>query len=214
LKDKLKSLEEEYEKHQLGLEISLTEQLEAVFGTLDDRFSEVLSIKKIWDITTSQKIDKVVERTTANNTIDRKPVVLKRSYNPKILCDYKAFHFENANGGDLHVFPQFLFVENEDDFALIDLLDVDVDFTLVSFIESEHVPSDTEVVDHTWAKANKDGSRDKRFSDNYQIPVVHYGELHLRSKSGLNEVYMFSNPEPALGFKQMFDEYKGILTTS
>ncbi|GAB1041624.1 MAG: hypothetical protein SLagBPW_43510 [Shewanella algae] len=119
-----------------------------------------------------------------------------------------------GDGGDLHVFPQFLFIENDNDFALIDLLDVDIDFSITNFIENESVPSDAKVIDHTWAKSNKDGSRDKRFADNYQIPVVQYGELHLKSQSGLNEVYMLSHPETAYGFKKMFDEYKLVLERS
>jgi hypothetical protein len=213
-KDDLNALIVDYEKHQLGLDISLTDRLEAAFGTLDDKFSEIMSTKKIWDVTTSQRVDRVIERTTANNTIERKSVALKRSDISKILCDYKALHFENANGGDLNFFPQFIFIENNNDFALVDILDFDVHYTLVSFIESEGVPSDTEVVDHTWAKANKNGDRDKRFADNYQIPVVEYGELHFKSKSGINEVYMFSNPEPVIAFKKMFDEYKQVLANT
>ena len=207
----LDTLKSEYEKHQLGLDISLTDRLQAAFGTLDDKFSEIMSTQKVWDVTTSQRIDRVIERTTANNSIERKSVDLKRSDNSKILCDYQALYFENANGGDLNIFPQFIFVEHNNDFALIDILDIDIHYTLVSFIESESVPSDTEVVEHTWAKANKNGDRDKRFADNYQIPVVQYGELHFTSKSGINEVYMFSNPEPAFAFKNMFDEYKQVL---
>jgi len=214
LKGNLNSLKLDYEKHQLGLDISLSDRLEAAFGTLDDKFSEIMSTKKVWDVTASQRIDRVIERTTANNTIERKSVALKRSDNSKILCDYKALHFENANGGDLNIFPQFIFIEHYNDFALIDLLDIDIHYTLVSFIESENVPSDAEVIDQAWAKANKNGDRDKRFADNYQIPVVHYGELHFTSKSGINEVYMFSNPEPALAFKNMFDEYKKVLAKS
>ncbi|CAM4109663.1 hypothetical protein [Pseudoalteromonas byunsanensis] len=210
----LRKKEQDYENHTLGLEVELTDQLEAAFGTLDDRFSEVLNIKKVWDITTSQSIDRVAERTVANNVIERKEISLKRTSNSKIQCDYKALHLENANGGDLHIFPQFLFVDSGDDFALIDLLDVDVEFTLTNFIESESVPSDAEVVDHTWAMSNKDGSRDKRYTDNYQIPVVQYGELHLSSKSGLNEVYMLSHPESAFNFKEMFDEYKQVLASA
>ncbi|WP_417704239.1 hypothetical protein [Rheinheimera aquimaris] len=214
ISESLLKLEQDYKRHKLGLEVSLSEQLEAAFATLDDRFSEVLNTKKVWDITTSQKIDRVVERTTANNVIERKEVSLTRAKNSKILCDYKALHFENANGGDLHIFPQFLFIEKDDDFALIDLLEVNIDFNLTKFIEQESVPSDAEVIDQTWAKSNKDGSRDKRFADNYQIPVVRYGELHLNSKSGLNEVYMLSAPESAFCFKKMFDEYKLVLASS
>lgn len=97
-------LEKDYENHMLGLEISLPDQLETAFGTLDDRFSEILNTKKVWDITTSRSIDRVAERTKANDVIERKEVSLKREDNEKIQCDYKALYFENTNGGDLHFF--------------------------------------------------------------------------------------------------------------
>lgn len=214
LKDDLNTLKVEYDKHQLGLDISLTDRLDAAFATLDDKFSEIMSTEKIWDVTTSQRVNRVIERTTANNTIERKSVALKRSGIPKILCDYEALHFENTNGGDLSFFPQFIFIESNDDFALVDILDIDVHYSLVNFIESEGVPSDAKVVAHAWAKANKNGDRDKRFSENHQIPVVEYGELHFKTKLGINEVYMFSNPEPALAFKKIFDEYKQVLANT
>jgi hypothetical protein len=214
LEGDLNALKVKYEKHRLGLDISLTDRLEAAFGTLDDKFADLMSTEKIWDVTTSQKVDRVIERTTANSTVERAPIALRRSNTSKILCDYKALHFENINGGDLSFFPQFIFIENNHDFALVDILEIDIHYTLVSFIESEDVPCDTEVVGHTWAKANKNGNRDKRFTDNYQIPVVEYGELHFKSKSGINEVYMFSNPEPVIAFKYMFDQYKQVLANT
>ena len=59
--------------------------------------------------------------------------------------------------------------------------------------EEEPVPSDTQVVGQTCAKVKKDGSPDRRFRDNYQIPVVLYGALTFSSPSGLQEEYQFLN---------------------
>jgi hypothetical protein len=47
----------------------------------------------------------------------------------------------------------------------------------------------------TWAKVNKNGTRDKRFKSNYQIPVVRYGNIRLSTQTGLREEYEFSNYE-------------------
>ena len=63
------------------------------------------------------------------------------------------------------------------------------------FIEEDGVPSDSKVVGQEWAKTNKDGSRDKRFAGNYQIPIALYGELILKSATGLDEKFVVSNPE-------------------
>lgn len=68
----LNELENEYDKHVLGLEISLSDQLEAAFATLDDRFTEILAVNKVWDITSSQTINSIAERTTAKNLFERK----------------------------------------------------------------------------------------------------------------------------------------------
>ncbi|MCK2084495.1 hypothetical protein HB860_11200 [Aeromonas sp. 3925] len=211
LREKSAELDSEIKKHQLGLEIQISDKLENIFGSLSYQFNKLISIDKAWDVTTSRRTDRVVERTAANNVIERKEVRLKLSDSPKILCDYQALNFGNANGDDLHIYPQFIFMESSNDIALIDIQHVTIDFSYVNFIESEKVPFDSKIVDHAWAKSNKDGSRDKRFTDNYQIPIVRYGELHLKSKSGLNEVYMFSQPESAREFKNLFDEYKTAL---
>lgn len=54
---------------------------------------------------------------------------------------------------------------------------------------------------YRWRYINKDGSPDRRFNNNYQIPVVLYGELWLRSLSGLNMVLQTSRPEAANEFQ-------------
>lgn len=72
------------------------------------------------------------------------------------------------------------------------------------FHEEGPVPSDAEQVGTTWAKANKDGSPDKHFRDNYSIPVMRYATLTLRSNSRLNEEYMLSNVQSASDFEIAF----------
>ena len=56
------------------------------------------------------------------------------------------------------------------------------------------------VIGKTWAKANKDGSRDRRFADNYEIPIAQYGAIALKSGSGLWEEFQFSNLQKLLNF--------------
>lgn len=62
------------------------------------------------------------------------------------------------------------------------------------FIEDGHVPPDSQVVDTTWRFVNKSGGPDLRFNDNRRLPVVVYGELTLRSSSGLQIVIQSSDP--------------------
>lgn len=60
------------------------------------------------------------------------------------------------------------------------------------FIESDNVPSDAEVIGHTWRFVNRNGSPDRRFKDNRQIPVVRYETLRLSTPQGVREMFHFS----------------------
>ena len=76
---------------------------------------------------------------------------------------------------------------------MIDFRELVIEFAISRFIEDDPVPSDGEVIGTTWAKTNKDGSPDRRFSDNRQVPIVRYGVLRLTSQGGLREEYCVSN---------------------
>jgi hypothetical protein len=58
----------------------------------------------------------------------------------------------------------------------------------------------------TWAKVNKNGTPE-RFKDNYKIPIVDYGEVEFKSNTGINEVFLFSNPTKANNFVEAYKTY-------
>ena len=67
--------------------------------------------------------------------------------------------------------------------------------------------SDSTLIGETWAKVNKDGSRDKRFKDNYKIPIIKYGAIEFISSSGVNEEFVFSKWEAAKSFVNSYKEF-------
>ncbi|PWT90630.1 MAG: hypothetical protein C5B55_09410 [Blastocatellia bacterium] len=62
----------------------------------------------------------------------------------------------------------------------------------------------------TRKEQGRNGSPDRRFANNYQIPIVKYGGI--TSKSGLNEVYMISNAALVEGFAAAFAAFQGALS--
>ena len=80
----------------------------------------------------------------------------------------------------------------------------------MNFTETSAVPRDSRIIYNTWAKVNKNGTRDKRFKGNYQIPVVRYGRIYLSTSTGLNEEYQISNFEFTQEFVNAYNEYKTI----
>lgn len=183
--------------------------IQSCFKKLVDCFRLLCQSEFIWDITTSQLIDRVKTRSYASNAVNRKRVNIFFSKVDMIKTEEEAFHFQNANGGDIYIYPTLLIiVSSNKEFALIDYKDVQLEYNDSQFVEEEKFPSDSKQIGTTWAKVNKDGSQDRRFSNNYQIPIAQYGQLHWRSLKGFNEVYQFSNSDAAEKFHKEFIEYK------
>lgn len=170
-----------------------------------------LSSKK-WDVTADRSTNQFVERSLANRTVDRHPVVFEFSSTDLIQFSGRAMRFENINGDDILIYPGVAVIPRADGvFALIDIRELKIGIEGVRFHETEVVPSDAEVVGHTWAKTNKDGSPDRRFKENYQIPICLYGQIALRSQSGVTEEYLVSNAQSAHAFVEATQVYQKAL---
>lgn len=167
---------------------------------------------KKWDVAADRSTNQFAERTLASRAVDRHPVTFEFSSTDLIQFSGRAMRFENINGDDILIYPGVAVIPRADGvFALIDIRDLKIEVEVKPFIESENLPRDTEVVGHTWAKTNKDGSPDRRFKDNYQIPICLYGHITFRSQTGVTEEYMISNADAALAFVEAVRTYQSAL---
>jgi hypothetical protein len=171
--------------------------------------------RKIWDVTSSVAIDRVAHRSTASTVLTRAPASLVVANSGIVASRWAGLGFGNANGEDLELFPGFCLVCDRKaggrDFAIVDLRDLHLEATSFRFIEDEEVPSDSEVVGHAWEKANKDGSRDRRFVSNRQIPIARYGRITVRSPGGIHEAWMFSDHDAAQEFGACYQRLQQAL---
>ncbi|MFC7538130.1 DUF4236 domain-containing protein [Sphingomonas sp. GCM10030256] len=183
------------------------------YGALTRAFEKLRCSASIWDVTSDRSTNKVVERTMAGRTLTRTKVSLGYTGSDLIRFDGRAMQFENANGEEIMIYPGMVIMPRSDGaFALIDLREVTLGFSPINFHEDEGVPSDTKVVGQTWAKVNKDGSPDRRFANNYAIPVCLYGGLTFTSPGGVLEEYQFSDAMAAAEFTDAFHAYQAALS--
>jgi Protein of unknown function (DUF4236)/Bacterial SH3 domain len=191
------------------IDFAFDQQTLNTFAALVRSFEVLTKSQKIWDITASVLANRLVERTIASHSVKRELVALRISRSEIIDASYNALCITNANGNDMYVYPGFVMVPSPSrDFALIDVRELQVKFSQTNFIEEEGIPAESEVIGETWKKTNKDGSRDRRFVSNYQIPIVRYAEIEFRSSSGLYEVYQFSSFADAFTFNQSLTDYQ------
>lgn len=201
-----------------GLKVYLSEGSDrtGAWSKLLDNYKGLMGAKRIWDVVTEQENDaeyRRAKRSVATQSLERICVSFQLCASPIFESDLELPRLENHNGGDITLYPGFLCItQGGEKFSLIDFRSVSMELSIVSFAEEEGVPEDSEVAFYVWAKANKDGSPDMRFKDNYQIPVCTYAELALTSSEGLNERYQFSNVSAAQNFAAAFERLKANFT--
>jgi hypothetical protein len=206
-------------KYQLNsISVDIDNHFDDVIGEnykkLSHSFISLTQADSIWDKTTQRKTDKETERTLAAQSISRGLVKFSIAQIPVIKSEHNGFLIQNLNGGDLYIYPGFVLVTSEMDiqkFGLIKIKDIELSFCLTPFMEKDRIPSDSKVVGSTWAKVNKNGEPDKRYKDNFEIPIVKYAELNFLSKSGLKESFLVSNIDSARTFFDYFIEYQKAL---
>lgn len=215
LKVNRESVRQQIDSCSISAEFELSGDLVERFGSLAQRFASLRSSQYIWDISESLQIDRARTRSAASQSLMRQAVRFSTQRIDIIHSEFDSLHLHNANGGDIYVFPCFVAVRRGDgDFAFLDIRELELRVEPTRFIEEEVAPTDSDRVGHAWARANKDGSPDRRFADNHQIPVYRYGHLFLSSATGLNEAYMFSNWKACAEFGEAFLQYQRALAAN
>ena len=189
----LGELHEQHALARLATEITVEQDIANSYSRMCDSFAAMTQSKRIWDTLSRKANDRVTERTAASESITREQVTFNRGQSDILSCVWEVPCLQNRTGGDMYLYPAFvLYRVTKDTFAVIDVQDVTMEHVPVQFIEREEIPADSPTIGHTWLKVNKNGTPDKRFRDNVQIPVVQYATLRLKSPTGLNEEYMLS----------------------
>ncbi|MDB5679365.1 DUF4236 domain-containing protein [Sphingomonas bacterium] len=206
-------LEEWKASTHIPLSFETSDDAKRAYGSMVRAFDTLRGSNRIWDVTFDRDVHRVIERSSASRTLDRRPVDVDFASSDLIQFEGRALRFGNVNGEDILIFPGIVLMPRADGaFAIIDLREVQLDFQFQNFIEEEPVPPDSKVVGQTWAKVNKDGSPDRRFNGNYVIPIVVYGKILFTSSGGVKEEYQFSNAEAAAEFARAFEAYKAALS--
>ena len=189
-------LQEQESLSRLCTQIEMPHGISQAFDRMRDDFSLLAKAARVWDTVGQRNTNRLVERTAATRIVSREPVSFCLGKCELIESEWNVPHMANANGGDIFLYPAFvLYFVSAETFALLEYKEVEFGSSTTRFFEEEALPHDSKVVGQTWAKTNKDGMPDRRFKDNYQIPVVEYGKVVLSSATGLNEEYMISNAE-------------------
>lgn len=187
----------------------ISDDVKGMYQLLSDSFAALIPSKAVWFVSSEASTDLSL-KSSASTSYDRRRLTLATEQLPLLHSTFPGIAFD-APDKKLHISPAFVLIVHADHpFELKTLADLKIDFTPTRFVEEDQKPEDAKVVDQTWKKVNKDGSPDRRFSGNYQIPVMAYGELSIRS--GVDTFkYLISNKETAADFAMKLVTYKAFV---
>lgn len=209
---KLAELDEQLRLTTIATQIDIDPEQAEPFYRLRDQFADLAKCLAIWDTVSEGAVDQRIQRTAAKRGVNRVTVTFSLKKSELINWEQPVPHLQNANGGDIYLYPGFiLFSVSRFGFSLIDFSEVNLASDVVGFIETDPIPSDAEIHGHTWLKANKDGSPDRRFANNRKIPIARYGRLKFTSVGGLNEEYQCSNAARTERFAQAWEAFRRSL---
>ncbi|GGA29236.1 MAG: DUF4236 domain-containing protein [Rhodobacteraceae bacterium] len=172
-----------------NLEPAAEERYKALIGAID----RIAGASKLWyvkasgDITTLHAWKKnagatsLVDTTETSVSYALPPGIASNVTPPMILIDGKKCYF----------FPDCILIEENMRFGAVRYE------TLRTAIRDQRMiveaaPSDAKVVGQTWKYVNKNGSPDRRFKDNRQLPICLFQEIAMISEGGFKALLQVS----------------------
>jgi hypothetical protein len=208
----LYELRTKLEGSKLEINFNIDDQLNTLYGDFLLACDNLIKSQSSWYVLAKDPIYPSRDYSWANNQVRRERVNLEKKEIDFIKSKDALLYFGNRFGPDFYFFTGWLMVVwSNTYFSLVNFKDISLNFRTANFIEENEPPSDALVVKYSWKYTNKDGTRDKRYSNNLPIYVVQYGEIHFSTNQGVDELFQFSNSSVAEVFVNALINYKGIM---
>ena len=176
-----------YFKNELKVNIEYEiEEGENSYKEFKEVWLQINRGKKIWEIVSESKVE------------TRKNAGASRNVN-RIITKFEEVKLPYLNVGNEKVLKlklrkkEIIFLKDKilifdkSKIASVDYNDINLQLSDQKFVERENVPKDATIVEYTWEYVNNNGTPDKRFTNNRQIPICLYGKINISDK---NETFL------------------------
>lgn len=164
--------------------------LEQAYGVLHAGATQLAQCTGCWHIAASGNVQDRKYHAGASKLVDRKATTI-RAESPHFLKTNIQTVAIAVGRQTLYFFPDRMLIFDTGRIGAVGYDELSVRVSQGRFIEDK-APRDARVVGHTWRYVNKNGSPDRRFANNRQLPVCLYDEIHFSSRSGINEIIQVS----------------------
>ena len=184
-----------YQYDQLKKSVVMMYDLEGpsldAYQTLYAAVEAVAACGAVWHVTAEGDVYDPKYHAGASALISRNRINVGYRSPPYVKTNVPVPFFP-LGPNSVYLLPDRILVFASNGVGAVDYADLNTTAMPKRFIEDGSVPFDAQVVDYTWRFVNKNGSPDRRFNNNRQIPICQYEELFLTSAAGIQEVMQLS----------------------
>jgi hypothetical protein len=203
-----------YKKDQFNKTIVLfydfESALEESYKEFFEAFETLATCKGQWHISASGRVKDTKYHAGANQVISRSNILINFKEAPNIKTNIPVPAIP-VGKQTLYLFPEHVLVFEREKVGAVSYEQLNLSVTHIRFVEEGTVPKDATVVDRTWKYVNKKGGPDKRFKNNFEIPVTLYDEIYMTSATGLNECIQLSRNGAGNEFQQAIHKLANVL---
>lgn len=195
-------------KRFVFFDYTIDKETEDYISKRNEAFKCLASSSKLWSITNYQNVAYSRVNAGCYTNIGRKSICFNCKKLPGcIRTNNNEMFYQLKIGQTKYLFlPDKIIMLRFLNAAVLSYCDISISLEKVNFVEKESPPIDALLLYHTWLYVNNDGSPDRRFNNNIQLPVYRYIKILIKSYNGLNLQLMSSNETKAEEFKRLYDE--------
>ena len=148
----------------IDLEYTIDEEQRTAINERMSPLKKIARSNKIWRITQSSSVIDTKYTSGAGTTINRVACSASTTLPFPFKSNEESICFKYGNETLIFLPDKFFIIQNGKIGAL-NYSDLTSTVSGTRFVESETVPTDAKIVDHTWKYVNKSGGPDRRFND-------------------------------------------------
>jgi hypothetical protein len=196
----------DYKRKVIHLDYALEPEAVRAYVELLQGMEQLRALGGLWRISSGEVNANTKYNAGAGYSIKRKRIGTKLEP-PSFISTDAAIFMLNTGPQRLYFLPDRILVYEGDQIGAVQYSSLTLTVQPSTFVESETVPTDAEIIGRTWRYTNKSGGPDRRFSNNPQIPLVRYAGIGMQSSGGLNYLIQASNMQKANSFAQAVRQY-------
>lgn len=185
----------------------IDEEMQEKIQLFYDSFADIASCSMVWHVSEQADVRKIKKYHAGASSLIKVTSIKIKYGTPSFIKTNVLVPQVSVGKQTLYFFPDKLFICEKKSVAAMGYDTLTIDACNQQVIEANRRPDDGTIVGKTWLYLNKNGSPDRRFKDNRQVPIYNYSKINFTSSTGLNEEIQTSKQDVGIDFKSAFTTY-------